>query len=119
MAEIKYYNNRQRDKMNVTIPTSRTGKIKFAWPKMPFLAVSFLVIWLFSWLIYGDVFYICEQWSYFAFDKELMHEVLCVKTGALQIVGRFFLLFFQVSVVRRTYIFSHFNKHRLFLDLYI
>ncbi len=95
MAEIKYYNNRQRDKMNVTIPTSRTGKIKFAWPKMPFLAVSFLVIWLFSWLIYGDVFYICEQWSYFAFDKELMHEVLCVKTGALQIVGRFFLLFFK------------------------
>jgi len=71
------------------------SKIKAAWPKIPFLAVTFLVIWLFSWIIYGDVFYICEQWSYFAFDKELMHEVLCVEMGSLQIIGRFFLLFFK------------------------
>ena len=64
-------------------------------PRIPFLATVFILFWGFCSIIYGEVFYICEQFTYFAFDSALMEDVTCVKNGSLQVLGRFFLLFFK------------------------
>ena len=85
------------DKKEKTSVLSVKTKKKIRLPKIPLLGLVFILYCLFAAIIYRDVFYICEQFSYFAFDSVLMQEVVCVKNGLLQVLGRFFLLSFRYS----------------------
>lgn len=88
-------------KKEVDIPKQRsrfTGLLQNASRIPPFL-VALITLWIFAAFIYGPVFYICEQSSYFAFDPVLMQNITCTTTGSITLVGRFFLLSFRYPII--------------------
>ena len=61
--------------------------------------VMFFLLWLFSGWIYGDVFYISQQHTYFAFDTLLLKEVTIFWYGWAIVIGRFILLAFHYPII--------------------
>ena len=59
----------------------------------------FFLSWLFSGWIYGDVFYISQQHTYFAFDTLLLKEVTIFWYGWAIVIGRFILLAFHYPII--------------------
>ena len=59
--------------------------------KINFYVVLFVLLWLFCSFVYGDVFNLSRETSYFAWDKTLMTFVLCQDCGWLYAIGRFLL----------------------------
>lgn len=75
------------------------AKPKRALPFIPPFVVLLLMLWIFAGMIYGDVFYMAEQHSFFAFDPLLMKNVTDQSNGWLVMVGRFFLLSYHIPVL--------------------
>lgn len=67
-------------------------------PALPTYLILFVLLWLFAGFIYDDVFYICQQHTYFAFDKLLLKEVSAFWYGWAIIMGRFIMLSFHYPV---------------------
>ena len=61
-------------------------------PPLPQNVCLLLTLWAFCWLVYGDVFYLCEQWNYFAFDKVLMQDVIDLWYGPAALAGKLLLV---------------------------
>lgn len=59
------------------------------------MATLFVLLWIFASLVYGDVFYLCEQSSFFAFDEGQMLFILQQPFGPFAVAGRFLLLLFH------------------------
>lgn len=38
--------------------------------------IAFIGFWIFAAILYGDVFYMAEQYSLFAFDQQIMEFIL-------------------------------------------
>ena len=57
--------------------------------------LAFLLLWTFCSWTYGDVFYMTEQNSYFAFDGVIMKNITDMWDGWLIVTGRFLLLSFH------------------------
>jgi len=70
-------------------------------PYMPYApyALFFLLTWLFCGMVYGDVFYMAQQNSYFAFDSTIMQNVVDLQNGWLVLSGRFMLLAYHYPVL--------------------
>ena len=60
----------------------------------PHEMIFFLAVWFFASAWYGEVFTMAREYSFFAFDKLLMHPVLHQSGGALWWSGRGFLCLF-------------------------
>jgi hypothetical protein len=73
----------------------KTKKKQIKLPFIPPFPLIFVLAWFFCSLIYNNVFYIAEQYSYLAFDKTIMQNVLDMNTGILILIGRFLLLSFH------------------------
>lgn len=65
-------------------------KIKAILGSTPVLA--FIGFWIFAAILYGDVFYMAEQYSLFAFDQQIMDFLLNQPGGKVYWFGRFLLL---------------------------
>jgi hypothetical protein len=52
-------------------------------------------LWIFCSVVYGDVFYMSEQNSYFAFDRTIMSNIFAMWDGWFILVGRFLLTSFH------------------------
>jgi hypothetical protein len=75
-------------------PSSRHPHIKF------FLYVAlFIMLWIFASAIYGSVFYMSQQYSYFAWDSTLMEYLLCQDFGWFHAIGRMLLLTYHFPVL--------------------
>ena len=57
--------------------------------------ITFVGCWLFASWLYGDVFYMAEQYSFFSFEEEAMRFVYEQPGGWLYAVGRFLLWSFH------------------------
>lgn len=66
---------------------------------IPLGILVFILVWIFCGGIYGDVFYITEQFSFFAFDSVLMKEVTDIWYAPIMIIGRLFLLLFKYPLL--------------------
>ncbi len=78
-------------------PSPKTRKnLKF--PALPTYLILFALLWLFCGWIYDDVFYICQQHTYFAFDKLLLKEVTAFWYGWAIVMGRFIMLSFHYPI---------------------
>lgn len=66
---------------------------------VPYYFVLLLSLWAFCGWVYGGVFYMSEQCSYFAWDATLMHFLLQQNLGFLKAAGRFLLLFYRYPVL--------------------
>lgn len=64
-------------------------------PRFSSYIVTFAVLWFFCSCYYGDVFYMANQYSYFAFDSTLMHFLLQQPMGWLMAAGRMLLTTFR------------------------
>ena len=64
-------------------------------PKVSLYVILFVLLWVFSSFVYGDVFYISEQFSMFAFDETIMKSVLEQPFGYALCFCRFVLLSFR------------------------
>lgn len=69
------------------------------WAKWLPYSLFFVLLWLFCSVVYGDVFYMAQQHSYFAFDSTIMQNVLDMSDGWLIVPGRFLLLSFHYPVL--------------------
>lgn len=58
---------------------------------IPYFVLLFAAVWFFCSAVYGDVFYMSQQTSFFAWDKTLMNSVLNQDFGWLNAAGRFVL----------------------------
>lgn len=74
-------------------------KKRFGLWNIQFYPLLFLLLWLFCSVIYGDVFYMSQQTSYFAWDKTLMSFILSQDWGGLYAAGRFLLLGFHYPLL--------------------
>ena len=74
-------------------------KKRFGLWNIQFYPLLFLLLWLFCSVIYGDVFYMSQQTSYFAWDKTLMSFILSQDWGWLYAAGRFLLLGFHYPLL--------------------
>lgn len=54
--------------------------------------IAFIGFWIFAAILYGDVFYMAEQYSLFAFDQQIMEFILDQPGGKLYWFGRLLLL---------------------------
>ena len=54
--------------------------------------IAFIGFWIFAAILYGDVFYMSEQYSLFAFDQQIMEFILDQPGGKLYWFGRLLLL---------------------------
>lgn len=103
--KITYLYMAKVQKQNQKKPSSDNSQHKKSFslisiiPSVPIYLVIFLLYWLFSNYVYADVFYICEQFSLFAFDSVLMKEVMAIWFGPAMYVGRMFLLLFKFPVL--------------------
>ena len=66
--------------------------------KIPFYPLLFLLLWIFCSGVYGSVFYMSQQTSYFAWDATLMNFLLSQDWGWLYAVGRFLLLGYHYPI---------------------
>lgn len=64
-------------------------------PRFSSYIVTFALLWFFCSCYYGDVFYMANQYSYFAFDATLMHFLLQQPMGWLMATGRMLLTTFH------------------------
>ena len=76
-----------------------TTKHVFHFVHIPVWVITFLLLWIYTSFIYGDVFYICEQNTYVAFDRILEKEILDLWYGPLTFMGRFFLLSYKMPLL--------------------
>ena len=67
-------------------------------PKASPYILQFVALWIFASFIYGDVFYISEQFCIFAFDETIMRSVFEQSFGYLLCFFRFVLLSFRFPV---------------------
>lgn len=74
-------------------PRERNGLKMLA--NAPFFLLSWLLFTLFGACVYGDVFYMCEQYGFFAFDRTLMQHLLDTPFGWYVCLGRMLLLSFK------------------------
>ena len=88
-------------------------KKRFGLWNIQFYPLLFLLLWLFCSVIYGDVFYMSQQTSYFAWDKTLMSFILSQDWGWLYAAGRFFFVGISLSLARR--LFACVDAHTLCL----
>lgn len=58
----------------------------------PTPVIAFIGFWIFAAILYGDVFYMAEQYSLFAFDQQIMEFILDQPGGKLYWFGRLLLL---------------------------
>lgn len=70
----------------------KKGGLSVLFEKTPVFIVEFVVVWLFLYLLYGDVLFVAEQRSFFAFDSVAMQAYLSQPLGWLYAAGRFMLL---------------------------
>lgn len=63
------------------------------------IVLLFLFLWVFFSWIYGSVFYICEQNSFFAFNSLLMKNISSMEWGYFILLGRFLLLSFHFPLI--------------------
>lgn len=66
--------------------------------RLPYLVTLWLSLWVFCSVVYGSVFYISQQCSYFAWDSTLMRFLLQQDWGWLKAAGRFLLISFHYPV---------------------
>ncbi len=59
----------------------------------------FLFFWLFASFVYGDVFYMAGQYSFFSFEEETMRFVREQPGGVFLCLGRFLLLTFHAPLL--------------------
>lgn len=64
-------------------------------PRFSSFIVTFALLWFFCSCYYADVFYMANQYSYFAFDATLMHFLLQQPMGWLMATGRLLLTTFH------------------------
>ena len=64
-------------------------------PRFSSYIVTFALLWFFCSSYYSDVFYMANQYSYFAFDATLMHFLLQQPMGWLMAAGRMLLTTFH------------------------
>ena len=62
-------------------------------------AVLFVGLWLFLWIVWGDVLYMAQQYSFFAFDKTIMLYVFLQWDYPVLWVGRLMLCLFHFPVL--------------------
>ncbi len=93
------HNNRAGTRSNktpgvapVSVPSRKKRSLATAFVKTRVFAVEFVFLWLFLYILYGDVLYVAEQRSFFAFDSVAMQYYLSQPLGWLYAVGRFMLL---------------------------
>ena len=67
--------------------------------KIPVYALVFVLLWVFCSFVYGDVFYITGQFSFFAFDSVLMKEVTDMSCAPMMIAGRMLLVLFKYPLL--------------------
>ncbi len=67
--------------------------------KIPFYPLLFLLLWIFCSGVYGSVFYMSQQTSYFAWDATLMNFLLSQDLGWFYAIGRFLLQSFHFPVL--------------------
>lgn len=105
--------NRQKSRSRVTSAARRKPKnakeaihqdtkakqSRYMSPRVPYLLVLFVALWLFGWLVYGNAFYMSEQMSYFAWSKTLMAGVLSKSFGWLYAAGRLLMTTFHYPVL--------------------
>lgn len=65
-------------------------KIKTVLSSTP--VIAFIGFWIFASILYGDVFYMAEQYSLFAFDPQMMDFILNQPGGKIYWFGRLLLL---------------------------
>lgn len=53
-----------------------------------FYIALFAVLWAWAWLWWGDVLWVAQERSFFAFDTQLMEFALCQHAGWLKVAGR-------------------------------
>lgn len=63
------------------------------------IILLFIFLWIFFSWVYGSVFYICEQNSFFAFDPILMKNISSMEWGSLMLFGRFLLISFHYPFI--------------------
>lgn len=66
--------------------------------KIPYFVLLFVALWVFCSFVYGSVFYMSQQSSFFAFDKTLLFSVLNQDFAWLNVLGRFLLLSFHYPI---------------------
>ncbi len=67
--------------------------------RLPVFVVLFVLLWLFCAWIYGDVFYMSRETSYFAWDKTLMKFLLDQDWGWLYAAGRLLLQSYSLPIL--------------------
>ena len=65
-------------------------KIKTVLSSTP--VIAFIGFWIFASILYGDVFYMAEQYSLFAFAPQMMDFILDQPGGKIYWFGRLLLL---------------------------
>ena len=81
-------------------PKAGATKKKRGWLwKVPFYPLLFLLLWVFCSGVYGSVFYMSQQTSYFAWDATLMGFLLSQDCGWLYAAGRFLLLSYHYPIL--------------------
>ena len=93
--------NKQYKGARAVAPTHTQSPQKrgFVWPALPQNVCLFLALWAFCGGIYGDVFHMCEQWNYMAFDRVLMQDVIDLWYAPVALAGKFLLLSFRFPVL--------------------
>lgn len=82
---------RPNEKGNKTDAGLKKANIQPLISRLPAFALLFVLLWLFCAWIYGDVFYMSRETSYFAWDKTLMKFLLDQDWGWLYAAGRLLL----------------------------
>ena len=67
--------------------------------KLSPISLQFVLLWLFATVIYGDVFYMAEQYSLFAYEPTLMRFWLDQPGGWFIVFNRFLLSFFKYPLL--------------------
>lgn len=83
---------KEKTKTSLNNKTKKKKSFFEKMPRLPLMIILFLLLWAFNYFVYADVYYMCQQHSYFAFDKTLMQNIIAMWDAPFILVGRFLLL---------------------------
>lgn len=98
MSKPRRSQNYKGPKVTDTKQKEKEKSNKRVW-KIPYFPLLFIALWIFSSIIYGDVFYMSQQTSFFAWDSTIMFSVLNQNFGWIDAIGRFLLLAFHYPLL--------------------
>ena len=73
------------------LKSKKNGRFLFL-TKIPTFICLLIIVWGLLYFLYGDLLFVAEQRSFFAFNSTAMQYFLCQPLGWLYVVGRFMLL---------------------------